>query len=129
MTFDQKVSEIRSLYQHCDKSDNKLKRTDIGILPQWRIDFLLSINAIKFTDYAVGDCVVINDYPMLVIYKGGVEDRVVDMDGNISLMEDKIKELEQSKTGGSGKIKYYARNYSAYLEMMKPEKKSDENYY
>ncbi len=126
MSFENKVCEIKSLYACCDKSNKAFKRTDVGVLPQWEIDFLLQINAIKFSDYANGYCSIVADYPMLAVYKGGAEDKVVDFDGNIYSMEDKIAELK--KNGADGKIKYYARTYPAYQEAIKPEKQIDNKY-
>lgn len=120
MTFEQKVNEIKNLYDRYDKSNKELKRTDVGILPQWEIDFLLQINAVSFSDYQNGYCSIVSDYPMLVVYKGGSEDKAVDFDGNIYSMEDKIAELK--KNGADGKIKYYARNYPAYKVMLENEK-------
>jgi hypothetical protein len=126
MTFDQKVSEIKKLYHQCDKSNKELKKTDVGVLPQWEVDFLLQINAIKFSNYSNGFCSIVADYPMLKVYKGGSEDKVVDFDGNIYSMEDKISELK--KNGADGKIKYYARTYPAYQEAIKPEKQINNQY-
>lgn len=123
MTFDQRVNEIKSLYEHYDKSDKTLKWTDVGTLPQWEIDFLLSINAIKFTDYQKGFCSIVNDYPMLVVYKNGVPEPAKDFDGNIYVMEDKIAELKQNKS--DGKIKYFCRNYPAYKKSLKKDEQPD----
>jgi histidinol phosphatase-like PHP family hydrolase len=108
-SFKKYCEEFRLKLNQYPKFDQKLTRTNLGILYGWEIAFLMDNNAItkKEDDYFI--CC---DYPMLVVHKRDGED-VQDFDGNLYAMEEIVRNSKESE------IRYYPRNYPAFMEIKK----------
>jgi len=118
MTF----QEVKTKLISYDKSKGVLVSTSLGIMQEWERDFLFSISAVKNIN---DEMVIASEYPMLSITKSNGEEIVKDFDGSIYEINAQIAKLNE-KTSTKNKIKYYPRNYSAYLKAKKEIEEAEE---